>query len=148
VKTKLFYRLCLLAVLTLFVSACGSKSNPTPYTSPAAGEWSGEKGSFTLLESGEISNFNWVLNAQEFQSKCPISLNENLIVKDGMADLTFTNKNTGKTSFSIKIVFTSATDAALSYEYDFCPSTRSIAFDQDGKTRTFTGEAEFQQVKP
>ena len=41
----------------------------------------------------------------------------------------------------ITIVFTAADTATLSYEYDFCPSTFSIGFDEDGKTRIFSGEA-------
>ena len=126
-------------------SACDSLP---PFASPNAGEWSGENGSFTLLENGEITNFNWVLNAQESQSDCPITLNENLPVKDGLADITFTNKNTGAVTFSLKVVFTSASTASLSYEYDFCPSTYTISFDESGKTRVFRGEEKFELVNP
>jgi hypothetical protein len=147
-QINLKIRLSLIALLLFVISACGGKSNLTPFASPTPGEWSGENGSFTLLENNEISNFNWVLNHEEYQSRCPISLTENLIVTDGKADLTFTNQNSGKISFVINIVFTSANEASLSYEYDFCPSTRSIYFDQDGKTRSFTGETKFNQTEP
>lgn len=145
-KTKRVVSFFLFLGWVFVLSACSS--NSTPYPSPTAGEWSGENGSFTLLENGEITNFNWLLNAKELQSKCPISLNENLPVKEGLADLTFTNKNTGAVTFSIKIVFTSASTAQLSYEYDFCPSTFTIGFDESGKTRVFKGEAEFELTKP
>jgi len=147
-KIKLLYSVCILTCMMILVSACSTTSNLTPYTSPTTGEWSGENGSFTLLENGEIADLNWVLNAQEFQSKCPIVLTENLDLIDGKADLTFTNTNTGEISFNINVVFTSADSATLTYKYDFCPSTRSIAFDESGETRTFTGEAEFQLINP
>lgn len=144
-KTKLMACFILILGCVFLLSAC---SDTKPYPSPTAGEWSGEKGSFTLLGSGEISNFSWVLNSLEPQSKCPIVLNENLIVKDGLADLTFTNKNTGAVTFSLRIVFTSARTAHLSYEYDFCPSTATISFDENGKTRVFKGEADFELTNP
>lgn len=144
-KTKLAACFFLILCCMFLLPAC---SNTKPYPSPTAGEWSGEKGSFTLLENGEISNFSWVLNSQEPQSKCPIVLSDNLTVKDGLADLTFTNKNTGAVTFSLKIVFTSANAALLSYEYDFCPSTYTISFDESGNTRVFKDEAEFELTKP
>jgi len=146
-------------MLACGLSISGSTPTPTPTSTstptqtltptPTAGEWSGENGSFTLLESGEISNFTWLLNAKDSeQLRCPITLSENYPMQDGVVNLTLTNKNTGKISFSIKIVFTSATTATLSYEYDFCPSTGSTTFDKDGKTITFTGEATVQLTQP
>ena len=144
-KTNLLFYLCLIAISTFLLLGCSA--DPAPYLSPTSGEWSGENGSFTLLESNEISNFAWTLNADEFQSQCPINFNENLPLQDGIADFTLSDQTTGKISFRIKVVFTSASTAKLTYEYDFCPSTRSISFDDDG-ARTFTGEAEFQLEKP
>jgi hypothetical protein len=147
-KKEFLFTVCIFTCMMILVSACSTTSNLTPYTSPTTGEWRGENGSFTLLENGEIANLIWVLNAQEFQSRCPISLTENLDLVGGKADLTFTNTNTGKISFNISIIFTSSDTAMLTYMYDFCPSTSSIAFDESGETRTFTGDAEFQLEKP
>jgi len=121
------------------------------FSSPPAGEWSGENGSFTLLESGEISNFYWSFNADDVvpSSRCPIQLlSENIPVVDGKGDITFTYKETGAVSFSIEIVFNTATTATLSYMYDMCPSTFTIGFDENGKTVTYTGEEVFTLVNP
>jgi hypothetical protein len=147
-KKEFLFTVFIFTCVMILVSACSMTTNLTPFTSPTTGEWRGENGSFTLLENGEITNFNWVLNAQEFQSRCPISLTENLDLIDGKANLTFTNTNTGEISFNINIIFSSADTATLTYVYDFCPSTRSIYFEESGETRTFTGEAEFQLEKP
>jgi hypothetical protein len=145
-KTNLLFCLGLLIVSTFLLFGCSS--NPKPYAMPTNGVWSGENGSFTLLENGDISKFSWTLNADEFQSQCPITFNENLPVNDGIANFTLSNQNTGEISFSIQVVFTSPSTAVLNYEYDFCPTTRSIGFDQNGKTRIFAGEAEFILLKP
>lgn len=151
-KKDLFFRLCIITILFVAILACSSitgTGSTSPYLTPTAGEWSGQNGGFTLLESGELSNFHWVLNAKEIeQSRCPIGLNENLPMTDGVADITFTKKDTGEVSFNLKIIFNSATTATLTYQYDFCPSTRSIAFSPDGGVITYTGEDALELINP
>lgn len=151
-KKEQFFRLSVLAVLSMLVLACqavGLGGNATPYLTPTAGEWRGEDGGFTLLESGEISNLHWSLNADGSEyARCPIGLNEYLAVADGMADLTFTRKETGEIAFTLKIVFNSATTATLTYQYDFCPSTRSITFDTEGNVWIYSGEAKLELMQP
>ena len=141
-KKSLLAPCLMLVIITLFFSACGG---PTPYKTPSPGEWDALDGSFKLLESGEISDFYLSLYGEDNESSvCLFSLGKNLPVVDGVAEYTFISNNlVGKTGYSIKVVFNSASTATLFYEYNWCPgiSDSHFIFDAAGNLRSIKGKS-------
>ena len=141
------------ALVMLFLVGCGAGS-PVPTAIPAtslpatpkAGEWQGDSIYFRVTPDGKLSGFSWRIQPSGPYDPCPIQFNEDMLITDGIFELT-AEKKAGGTAYDFVVRFDTETTASLSYLYEMCPSTASVTFGQEGAV-TFEGTAAAQWVKP